>query len=91
MMVLVNIRNRGVTAFPFQFSCHNSVLNPGNNLLVSDFHSNGCACEKIEGFVQRNQKDNDGPDNDFLEQDNNGSYHTHSSIGLEMTSKITGA
>ena len=28
--------------------------------------------------------------NDFLEQDNNGSYNTHSSIGLEMTSRIPG-
>ena len=41
--------------------------------------------------MQRNRKDNDGPDNDFLEQGrNNGSYNTRSSIGLEMTSRIPG-
>ena len=38
--------------------------------------------------MKRNHKDNDGPNNDFLEQDNNGSYNTRSSIGLEMTSRI---
>ena len=70
-----------------------STFNPGNNVPVSDIRStrNGRACEQIEGFVQRNPKDNDGPDNDFLEQGrNNGSYNTRSSIGLEMTSRIPG-
>ena len=55
-----------------------SKLNSVNNFPDSDFtnsRSNGCACQKIEGFVPRNYKDSDGPDHDFLEQDNTGSYN----------------
>ena len=55
-----------------------SKLNSVNNFPDSDFinsRSNGCACQKIEGFVPRNHKDNDGLDHDFLEQDNSGSYN----------------
>ncbi|KIJ91610.1 hypothetical protein K443DRAFT_14245 [Laccaria amethystina LaAM-08-1] len=82
-MVLVNIGNRRILASVHVFSSQNSVLS-------TQPQWNRCVCEQIEGFVPRNRKDNDGPDHDFLEQDNNGSYNTRSSISLEVASRIPG-
>ena len=83
MTVLVNIHVTAVilaTAASFHPCILVSKVNSVNNFPDSDFinsRSNGCACQQIEGFVPgtRTTLDNDGPDHDFLEQDNNGSYN----------------